>query len=124
MCAFMLQTLSSNKEYSAKLNKTFSTHSSLPSSIRLYAFNGTYADFLIIVKYLYFYMRVMANFFFVIVHFFVNCLNSGQTFFIVPCIDFNYFQHFALLDKYWCNNSIQVINLVSFHIITLFLDGR
>ncbi|KAL0139414.1 high-temperature-induced dauer-formation protein-domain-containing protein [Mucor lusitanicus] len=48
MCAFMLQTLSSNKDYSAKLNKQFSTHSSLPSSIRLYAFNGTYADFLII----------------------------------------------------------------------------
>ncbi|KAL9549615.1 hypothetical protein MBANPS3_005114 [Mucor bainieri] len=48
MCAFMLQTLSSSKDYSAKLNKPFSTHSSLPSSIRLYAFNGTYADFLII----------------------------------------------------------------------------
>ncbi|KAI8642448.1 high-temperature-induced dauer-formation protein-domain-containing protein [Parasitella parasitica] len=48
MCAFILQTLSSNKEYSAKLNKSFSAHSSLPSSIRLYAFNGTYADFLII----------------------------------------------------------------------------
>lgn len=55
MCAFMLQTLSSNKEYSARLNKTFTTHSSLPSSIRLYAFNGTYADFLIIVQYLYYY---------------------------------------------------------------------
>ncbi|KAI8997769.1 high-temperature-induced dauer-formation protein-domain-containing protein [Pilobolus umbonatus] len=48
MCAFMLQTLSSSKEYSIKLNKQFITHSSLPASIRLYAFNGTYADFLII----------------------------------------------------------------------------
>ncbi|CAO3638685.1 unnamed protein product [Mucor hiemalis] len=48
MCAFMLQTLSSSKEYSVKLNKPFVTHSSLPASIRLYAFNGTYADFLII----------------------------------------------------------------------------
>ncbi|CEG81964.1 hypothetical protein RMATCC62417_16099 [Rhizopus microsporus] len=48
MCAFMLQTLSSNKGYCVKLNKQFSTHSSLPSIIRLYAFNGTYADFLII----------------------------------------------------------------------------
>ncbi|KAI8094726.1 high-temperature-induced dauer-formation protein-domain-containing protein [Thamnidium elegans] len=48
MCAFMLQTLSSNKDFSAKLNTHFATHSSLPSSIRLYAFNGTYADFLII----------------------------------------------------------------------------
>lgn len=51
MCAFMLQTLSSSKEYSVKLNKPFVTHSSLPASIRLYAFNGTYADFLIIVSY-------------------------------------------------------------------------
>lgn len=48
MCAFMLQTLSSSKEYSLKLNKPFATHSSLPASIRIYAFNGTYADFLII----------------------------------------------------------------------------
>ncbi|KAI9477817.1 MAG: high-temperature-induced dauer-formation protein-domain-containing protein [Benjaminiella poitrasii] len=48
MCAFMLQTLSSNKEYCTKLNKPFTTHSSLPAVIRIYAFNGTYADFLII----------------------------------------------------------------------------
>ncbi|KAI8058695.1 high-temperature-induced dauer-formation protein-domain-containing protein [Gilbertella persicaria] len=48
MCTFILQTLSSNKEYCLKLNKTFTTHSSLPAVIRLYAFNGTYADFLII----------------------------------------------------------------------------
>ncbi|KAI7895805.1 high-temperature-induced dauer-formation protein-domain-containing protein [Mucor mucedo] len=48
MCAFMLQTLSFNKEFSEKLNKPFTTHSSLPSTIRLYAFHGTYADFLII----------------------------------------------------------------------------
>ncbi|CEP09657.1 hypothetical protein [Parasitella parasitica] len=48
MCAFILQTMSSSKEYSCKLNKPFSAHSSLPSSIRLYAFNGTYGDFLII----------------------------------------------------------------------------
>lgn len=50
MCAFMLQTLSSNKEFSVKLNKLFVSHSSLPATIRLYAFNGTYADFLIIVS--------------------------------------------------------------------------
>lgn len=50
MCAFMLQTLSSNKEFSTKLNTPFLTHSSLPASVRLYAFNGTYADFLIIVS--------------------------------------------------------------------------
>ncbi|KAI7897730.1 high-temperature-induced dauer-formation protein-domain-containing protein [Cokeromyces recurvatus] len=48
MCIFMLQTLSSNKDYCTKLNKPFTTHSSLPASIRVYAFNGTYADFLII----------------------------------------------------------------------------
>ncbi|KAG0748926.1 hypothetical protein G6F62_001856 [Rhizopus arrhizus] len=48
MCAFMLQTLSSSKGYCTKLNQPFATHSSLPSIIRLYAFNGTYADFLII----------------------------------------------------------------------------
>ncbi|KAI8380735.1 high-temperature-induced dauer-formation protein-domain-containing protein [Blakeslea trispora] len=51
MCVFMLQTLSSDKEYCVKLNKPFTTHGSLPSAIRLYAFNGSYADFLIISIY-------------------------------------------------------------------------
>ncbi|KAI8357318.1 high-temperature-induced dauer-formation protein-domain-containing protein [Choanephora cucurbitarum] len=51
MCAFILQTLSSEKEYCVKLNKPFTTHASLPNVIRLYAFNGTYADFLIISIY-------------------------------------------------------------------------
>lgn len=50
MCAFILQTLSSDRAFGVKLNRAFSGHSSLPSSIRIPAFHGTYADFLIIVS--------------------------------------------------------------------------
>lgn len=58
MCVFMLQTLSFNKEFSEKLNKPFTTHSSLPATIRLYAFHGTYGDFLIIVSFIYKYIYI------------------------------------------------------------------
>lgn len=47
MCAFILQTLSSDRTFGVKLNRYFDGHSSLPASIRIPAFNGTYADFLI-----------------------------------------------------------------------------
>ncbi|KAI9321708.1 high-temperature-induced dauer-formation protein-domain-containing protein [Dichotomocladium elegans] len=48
MCAFILQTLSSDRTFGVKLNRTFDGHSSLPANIRIPAFHGTYADFLII----------------------------------------------------------------------------
>ncbi|KAG0175125.1 hypothetical protein DFQ30_000608 [Apophysomyces sp. BC1015] len=48
MCTFILQTLSSDRTFGVKLNRTFDGHSSLPTSIRIPAFHGTYADFLII----------------------------------------------------------------------------
>lgn len=50
MSAFVLQTLSSDRAFGVKLNKTFDGHSSLPNSVRLPAFHGTYADFVIIVS--------------------------------------------------------------------------
>ncbi|KAF7723641.1 hypothetical protein EC973_001783 [Apophysomyces ossiformis] len=48
MCTFILQTLSSDRTFGVKLNRTFDGHSSLPASVRIAAFHGTYADFLII----------------------------------------------------------------------------
>lgn len=50
MSAFVLQTLSSDRAFGVKLNKTFDGHSSLPNSVRLPAFHGSYADFVIIVS--------------------------------------------------------------------------
>lgn len=52
MCSFILQTLSSDRTFSVKLNKAFEGHVSLPVSIRLPNFQGSYADYLILVKYL------------------------------------------------------------------------
>ncbi|KAH8554602.1 high-temperature-induced dauer-formation protein-domain-containing protein [Umbelopsis sp. PMI_123] len=51
MSAFVLQTLSSDRAFGVKLNKPFDGHSSLPNSVRLPAFHGSYADFVIISIY-------------------------------------------------------------------------
>ncbi|OAA64427.1 hypothetical protein SPI_03074 [Niveomyces insectorum RCEF 264] len=47
MCAFLLQTLSVEKNFGVHLNKTFEAQETLPASIRIQGFSGTYADFLI-----------------------------------------------------------------------------
>jgi hypothetical protein len=47
MCAFLLQTLSVETQFGANLNKEFEGQHSLPPSIRINGFRGTYADFLL-----------------------------------------------------------------------------
>lgn len=48
MCSFMLQTLSSDRTFSVKLNKPFEGHPSLPSNIKIPNFQGSYGDYLIL----------------------------------------------------------------------------
>lgn len=50
MCAFLLQTLSVEKNFGVNLNKTFEAQDTLPPAIRIAGFRGTYADFLIQVN--------------------------------------------------------------------------
>lgn len=50
MCSFILQTLSSDRTFSDKLNKQFEGHASLPVNIRLPNFQGSYANYLILVR--------------------------------------------------------------------------
>ncbi|SPN97595.1 related to proteins containing regions of low-complexity [Cephalotrichum gorgonifer] len=47
MCAFLLQTLSVEKNFGINLNKYFETQDTLPPAIRIPNLSGTYADFLI-----------------------------------------------------------------------------
>ncbi|RIA98985.1 high-temperature-induced dauer-formation protein [Glomus cerebriforme] len=47
MCAFILQTLSGDRDFGVKLNKVFENHGSLPGNVRIHAFHGTYADYMI-----------------------------------------------------------------------------
>ncbi|KAH6611407.1 high-temperature-induced dauer-formation [Trichoderma cornu-damae] len=47
MCTFLLQTLSVEQSFGSHLNKTFEGQESLPASIRINGFRGTYADFLL-----------------------------------------------------------------------------
>ena len=51
MCVFVLQTLSTEPNFGKLLNQDFVTQDSLPTTIKLDKFRGTYADFLIIVSY-------------------------------------------------------------------------
>lgn len=50
MCAFLLQTLSVEKNFGVNLNKPFEAQETLPPVIRIQGFRGTYADFLIQVS--------------------------------------------------------------------------
>ncbi|KAF2646734.1 hypothetical protein P280DRAFT_464922 [Massarina eburnea CBS 473.64] len=47
MCIFVLQTLSVEPQFGKSLNKTFEGQETLPASIRIPNFHGTYADYLI-----------------------------------------------------------------------------
>ncbi|EEY14121.1 conserved hypothetical protein [Verticillium alfalfae VaMs.102] len=47
MCAFLLQTISVERNFGVNLNKDFTGQDSLPPAIRLPGFRGTYADFLV-----------------------------------------------------------------------------
>ncbi|KAK4219322.1 high-temperature-induced dauer-formation protein-domain-containing protein [Rhypophila decipiens] len=47
MCAFLLQTLSVEKNFGVNLNKTFESQETLPPVLRIVGFRGSYADFLI-----------------------------------------------------------------------------
>ncbi|KAI1486974.1 high-temperature-induced dauer-formation protein-domain-containing protein [Biscogniauxia mediterranea] len=47
MCAFLLQTLSVEQNFGVNLNKNFEGQDTLPVTIRIPGFRGTYADFLI-----------------------------------------------------------------------------
>lgn len=49
MCASMLQTLSKDKAFGYTLNRAFEGHASLPASVRIHNFHGTYGDYLICV---------------------------------------------------------------------------
>lgn len=51
MCVFVLQTLSTEPKFGKSLNKCFEGQNSLPASVRIPSFSGSYADYLIISIY-------------------------------------------------------------------------
>ena len=55
MCVFVLQTLSTEETFGSSLNKGFETQHTLPATIKIENFRGTYADFLITVSTLHRY---------------------------------------------------------------------
>jgi hypothetical protein len=51
MCAFLLQTLSVDKNFGVNLNKSFEGQDSLPAAVKIPGFRGSYADFLVQVSH-------------------------------------------------------------------------
>lgn len=63
MCVFVLQTLSAEDNFGSGLNKKFERQETLPATIKIDQFNGTYADFLISVSSAYLeIMQAKSNF--------------------------------------------------------------
>jgi hypothetical protein len=59
MCVFVLQTMSVEPSFGKGLNKRFGGQSTLPASVRLDSFRGSYADYLVIVSYLTSFLRAI-----------------------------------------------------------------
>jgi hypothetical protein len=49
MCVFVIQTLSVEKKFATGLNQVFNKQETLPASIRIEDWQGTYGDFLVVV---------------------------------------------------------------------------
>lgn len=52
MCVFILQTMSAEPTFAKSLNNSFEAQETLPQSIRLPRFRGSYGDYLIMVRLL------------------------------------------------------------------------
>lgn len=50
MCIFILQTMSAEPTFGKSLNMSFEAQETLPQSIRILKFRGSYADYLIVVR--------------------------------------------------------------------------
>ena len=61
MCVFLLQTMSVEPNFGIKLNEKFAAQETLPASIRVSNFNGTYADFLVTVGIGFLYIDTKAD---------------------------------------------------------------
>ena len=55
MCVFVLQTLSVEENFGNQLNKAFKNQETLPAAIRIDNWNGTYGDFLVVVREVLFF---------------------------------------------------------------------
>lgn len=62
MCIFILQTLSVEVSFGKRLNMKFEAQDTLPSSIRINGFRGSYADYLIIVSLSSHLLNYVANY--------------------------------------------------------------
>lgn len=51
MCVFILQTLSTEPDFGKSLNRKFTGQETLPLSVRIPDFTGTYADYLVTVSF-------------------------------------------------------------------------
>lgn len=100
MCAFMLQTLSSNRIFSVKINKAFDGHASLPASCKITNFQGSYANYLILVCFLFCTILFFMLKLFLLEHIFVNSIIKRDIIYTLPSFSCHYHKHIILFKAF------------------------
>lgn len=121
----MLQTLSKDKAFGHTLNRPFDGHASLPASVRIHNFHGTYGDYLICVceltcsvvavillpmfdlirrvqvsVYVFSILTYVRFTIICLVHSALNCHNKEDTTIALPGSDFDAFERLAVHSKH------------------------
>jgi hypothetical protein len=101
MCAFMLQTLSSNRIFSVKINKAFDGHASLPASCKITNFQGSYANYLILVCFFFSYHTFFFMLkLFLLEHIFVNSIIKRDIIYTLSSFSCHYHKHIILFKAF------------------------
>lgn len=121
MCVFLLQTLSVEPNFGKNLNKRFEAQETLPPTIRLQNFNGTYADFLIHVSTSLSEERSPADNLVNLQH---NYNKPREAYCNIPSFTRRHQQHRCILGKSECINFFETSTTFLFHVLAQLLAGE
>lgn len=119
MCVFVLQTLSVEPNFGKSLNKTFEGQESLPSSIRIPNFHGSYADYLITVRLvvlLEMYVCLMLS-----VYLYFDHNQQGQAGCGLPSTTSHHQQHRTIRPESWTRDEFEAAESFHVHVGTQLL---
>jgi hypothetical protein len=115
MCVFVLQTLSVEPQFGKSLNKTFEGQESLPASIRIPNFHGTYADYVVTVcevKHWLFHLLTLT----VHLHIAHHRQRSARRY--IPCAACHSQQHRCLCQEPGARAQLQTPPAFCVHVVT------
>ena len=117
MCVFVLQTLSVEDNFGTGLNKEFERQETLPASIRIDNFKGTYADFLIYVSCLR--QHWCGNSLTVAVYTYTHYGKQGEARRHLPGSPGHHQQHSCIFGEPQPLSFVQAPTALCFHVITI-----